>query len=112
MTDDPLQHTATATAEIAVEPFGDESIGGDLIVQAINALDGPDVEVHPGLLSTLSSGTRRAYGPRLPPSWAAASLGQPPGRHRTLPGVDDEDACIVMLHVDDPQHDAGRRRWS
>jgi len=57
MTDDPLQHTATATAEIAVEPFGDEDIRDELIVQAIGALDGPDVEVHPGLMSTVVSGS-------------------------------------------------------
>lgn len=56
MGDEVLQETVTAAAEVAVEPFGDESIRDELVIQAIDALDGPDVEVHPGVMSTVVSG--------------------------------------------------------
>lgn len=56
MADEPHRSTVSAAAEVAVEPFGDENIRDELIVQAIDALDGPDVEVHPGLMSTVVSG--------------------------------------------------------
>lgn len=56
MAERPDRGTATAAAEVAVEPFGNDMVRDDLIVQAIEALDGPDVEVHPGLMSTVVSG--------------------------------------------------------
>lgn len=56
MAEEALQKSVTAAAEVAVEPFGDESIRDELIVRAIDALGGPDVEVRPGLMSTVVSG--------------------------------------------------------
>ena len=56
MTADTPQEHAHAAAEIAVEPLGDERVRDDLIVRAIDALNGPDVEVYPGLMSTTVTG--------------------------------------------------------
>ncbi|HSJ46832.1 MAG TPA: thiamine-binding protein [Euzebyales bacterium] len=55
MAERPDRGTATATTEVAVEHFGNDMMR-DLFVQAIEALDGPDVEVHPGVMSTVVSG--------------------------------------------------------
>jgi uncharacterized protein YqgV (UPF0045/DUF77 family) len=54
MADQATEHRCAA--EIAVEPFADESIRDELVIQAIDALAGPDVEVRPGLMSTVVTG--------------------------------------------------------
>ena len=56
MTNEQVQEAATVAAEVAVEPFGDATIRDELILQAIDALAGPDVDVHPGLMSTVVTG--------------------------------------------------------
>lgn len=56
MANEPLQQTTHVAAEVAVEPFADDTLHDELIERAIDALDGPDVDVRPGLMSTVVSG--------------------------------------------------------